>query len=75
MTPGRVEQIQGELRAMSTRDGISQDDFTTLQVAVRLLESLQEEVRAARRDAREAAVGATTEARWQERQGDEYGSY
>lgn len=44
-------------------------------VAVQRIQKLKRELREAREDAREAAAGAATEARWQERQGAEYGSY
>lgn len=45
------------------------------QSAADRIEQLKRELREARADARDAAAGAATEARWQERQGEEYGSY
>lgn len=77
MTPGRVEQIIGELRALTTDSARPQDEVTTLAVAIRLLESQQREIAELRQEVREAARDAAAEARWQERQradGD-YGSY
>lgn len=45
------------------------------QRAAREIESLSELLRDAEREVRDAARGAADEARWQERQGEEYGSY
>lgn len=36
---------------------------------------LRRALKEAEREARDAAIGAASEARWQERQGDEYGSF
>jgi hypothetical protein len=75
MTPGRVDQIIGELRALTTDASRPQDEVTTIAVAMRLLESQQREIASLRMEVRDAAQGAASEARWQERQGEEYGSY
>lgn len=44
MTPGRVDQIMGELRALTTDKDRPQHEVTTLAVAIRLLESQQREI-------------------------------
>ncbi len=73
MTPGRVDQIIGELRALTTDRDRPQDEVTTIAVAMRLLESQQREIADLRREARDIAA----EARWEERQSHDgdYGSY
>ena len=65
--------IDGILHSRSTPDGafepISQRMLTMLLTAAR------GRVKNLERDNRDAARDAATETRWQERQGEEYGSY
>jgi hypothetical protein len=74
MTPGRVDQIIGELRALTTDKDRPQDEVTTIAVAIRLLESQQREIAGFREELRSVA----TESRWQQRNdadGVPHGSY
>ena len=75
MSRDRVEQTVGELRALTNDKDRRQDEVATIATAMRLLESQAREIASLRQEVRDAAGGAATEARWQERQGDEYGSY
>jgi uncharacterized OB-fold protein len=75
VSPGRVDQIIGELRALTTDKDRPQDEVTTVAVAIRLLESQQREIADLKSEVRDVQRGAAEEATWRERQGDEYGSY
>lgn len=49
--------------------------FKLLKSLADEVERLRKQVKQVERDAREDARGAAAEARWQERQGEDYGSY
>lgn len=68
MSPGRVNQIIGELRALTNDKDRPQDEVMTLAVAIRLLESQQLEIASHAQEVREAVRDASAEAMWNERE-------
>ena len=69
----RIEELELEVE-ITAREAL--DRIAELEAMVRTAnERHAKEVRAIEKDLREEARDAVAEARWQERQGDDYGSY
>jgi hypothetical protein len=73
---------QSSLEALLYRLRNSAPNVLLQREAARAIESLERQLNAAKKaarqaelDARDDVAGASTEAAWRERQGDEYGSY
>jgi TATA-binding protein-associated factor Taf7 len=74
----RVNNILERLRALSCKEGMSQDELDTVMQAIRTIESLRKELRDQDREFQREAREIAAEARWQERNerdGDPYGTY
>lgn len=73
-----MNNVIERLRAMSCREGLSQDDLDTVMQAIRTIETLRKDLREQEREFQREAREIAAEARWQERMdadGHPYGTY
>lgn len=68
-----VERLRAHI-PVEGQEGLRVRD-ALMREAANEIERLRSQLRQAERDAREDAISAAAEVRWQERQGDDYGSY